>query len=428
MPFQLTIESGRSTAAAATAFSQRHDAPKHVPMPLHCTAGDGSGIGPRPMLAGRLVLTTLFLLLIAAPVLAEQGALLSELENQVASATRDWETTIMEAARSLFWILAAIEIAVAAIWLALAAATLESWFSELVRRILFVGFFAFLLEQGPGFAKAVVDSLFAIGAGQGSASPAEVFDAGIKVASALSEQARFGVFEDNALAIASVIAMGVVVICFSLVAAIFVAVMVEMYVGLLAGMILLGLGGSGFTKDFALRYLIYAFSVGMKLMALVMIARIGAQVLLGLAAGTQGSEPSLVETLSIAGISVVIFIISLYVPTIIQGVVQGVSVTKGSEVIHHGAQATTAAAGGMALGVSAARHGAGTAEAARAAGASRTGAAISGLSSGAGAAARALGSAARDKLIGAPGAEHASLLGLANAKLDRAPSRKAAER
>jgi type IV secretory pathway TrbL component len=74
------------------------------------------------------------------------------------------------------------------------------------------GFFAFLLEQGPGFAKSVVDSLFAIGAGQGSASPAEIFDAGIKVASGLSQQARFGVFEDNALAIASVIAMGVVVI------------------------------------------------------------------------------------------------------------------------------------------------------------------------------------------------------------------------
>ncbi len=94
---------------------------------------------------------------------------MSELENQVASATRDWQTTIMEAARSLFWILAAIEISVAAIWLALAAATLESWFSELVRRILFVGFFAFLLEQGSRFAKAVVDSLFSIGAGQGSA-------------------------------------------------------------------------------------------------------------------------------------------------------------------------------------------------------------------------------------------------------------------
>jgi type IV secretion system protein TrbL len=243
--------------------------------------------------ASRLAgLMALGLLLASGAASAQEGALLSELENQVLAATRDWQTTVFEAARSLFWILASIEIGLAAVWLALAAASLDTWFAELVRRILFIGFFALLLEQGPEFARAVVDSLFQIGATQGSASPAEVFDAGIRVASVLSENASFGVFEDNALAIASVIAMGVVVICFSLVAAIFVAVMVEMYVGLLAGMIMLGLGGSSFTKDFSLRYLIYAFSVGMKLMALVMIARIGSEVLLGLSSAPVSDNDS----------------------------------------------------------------------------------------------------------------------------------------
>lgn len=367
-------------------------------------------------------LAAAILFCLSTPGFSQQGAMLSELENQVVAATHDWQTTIMEAARSLFWILAAIEIGLAAIWLALSAASLDGWFAELVRRILFVGFFAFLLEQGPGFAKSVVDSLFAIGAGQGSASPAEIFDAGIKVASGLSEQARFGVFEDNALAIASVIAMGVVVICFSLVAAIFVAVMVEMYVGLLAGMIMLGLGGSSFTKDFALRYLVYAFSVGMKLMALVMIARIGSDVLLGLAAAPLNDSDPLLSTLSMAGLSVVVFLISLYVPTIVQGVVQGVSVTQGLEVIRHATQASTMAAGGAFLGASAAKAGLGAVDAARAGGASRVEAAMIGLAAGAGQAGRALSAAARDKMIAAPGAQHASLLGLANAKLEAAAS------
>ena len=365
-----------------------------------------------------LAFITMFVLWAASqPVFAQEGAVLSELENQVVAATRDWQATIMQAARSLFWILASIEIGLAAIWLALAAASLDSWFAELVRRILFVGFFAFVLDQGPGFAQAVVDSLFAIGAGKGSASPAEVFDAGIRVASALSENASFGVFEDNALAIASVIAMGVVVICFSLVAAIFVAVMVEMYVGLLAGMIMLGLGGSSFTKDFALRYLIYAFSVGMKLMALVMIARIGSEVLLGLASAPVSDSDPLISTLSIAGISVVVFIISLYVPSIMQGVVQGVSVSQGGEALKHGMQATSFGAGGAFLAVTTAGQSLKAATSARASGASLASAAATGLSTGASQAARAVGSAARDKLIAAPGASHASLLGLANEKL-----------
>ncbi|WP_245470401.1 P-type conjugative transfer protein TrbL, partial [Mesorhizobium sp. M7A.F.Ca.MR.362.00.0.0] len=212
--------------------------------------------------------------------------------------------------------------------------------------VMFIGLFAFILDQGPAFAKAVVDSLFQIGAGGGSASPANIFDAGIRVASKMSEQAQFGLFEDNALAIAAVFAMVVVVVSFSLVAAIFVAVMVEMYVGLLAGMIMLGLGGSSYTKDFAVRYLVYAFSVGMKLMALVMIAKIGSDILLGLAEAPTATSDQFITTLAIAGISVVVFVIAMYVPPIVQGVVQGASIAGGMEAIRHGAQAATFAAGG----------------------------------------------------------------------------------
>ena len=188
--------------------------------------------------------------LIAQPAFAQEGSVLTSLQSQITTAAKGWETTVMDAAKSLFWILATIEIGIAAVWLALQAASLDSWFAELVRRIMFVGFFAFVLTQGPTFAKAVVDSLFQIGAGGGTASPADVFNAGLAVATKMSEKVQFGLFEDNALAISAAFAMVVTVIAFSLVAAIFVSVMVEMYLGLLAGMIMLGLGGSSFTKDF----------------------------------------------------------------------------------------------------------------------------------------------------------------------------------
>ncbi|MBB4571555.1 P-type conjugative transfer protein TrbL [Rhizobium leucaenae] len=354
-----------------------------------------------------------------APAFAQEGQVLTELENQVSAAAKGWETTIMDAAKSLFWILATIEVGIAAVWLGIQAASLDSWFAELVRRIMFIGFFAFVLTQGPTFARAVVDSLFQIGAGGGSASPAEIFDAGIRVASQMSQQAQFGVFEDNALAIAAVLAMGVVVICFSLVAAIFVSVMVEMYVGLLAGMIMLGLGGSSFTKDFAVRYLVYAFGVGMKLMALVMIAKIGSQVLLGLANAPTASSDQFVTTLAIAGISVVVFIIAMYVPSIIQGVVQGASVSGGMEAIRHGAQAASFGAGAGFLAGGAASAGFAAGQAARAAGSSVAGAALRGIGAGIGSAGKAAGSAAKEKAIGSPGAYAGSILGLANAKLDQ---------
>ncbi|NYJ14733.1 type IV secretion system protein TrbL [Rhizobium leguminosarum] len=327
----------------------------------------------------------------------------------------------MDAAKSLFWILATIEIGIAAIWLAIQAASLDSWFAELVRRIMFVGFFAFVLAQGPTFAKAVVDSLFQIGAGGGTASPADVFNAGLAVATKMSEKIQFGLFEDNALAISAAFAMVVVVISFSLVAAIFVSVMVEMYIGLLAGMIMLGLGGSSYTKDFAVRYLIYAFSVGMKLMALVMISRIGSEVLIGLA-----NQPDIGEqfqtALAIAGIAVVVFIVAIYVPNIMQGVVQGASVSGGMEAIRHGGQAASFATGAGFLAAGAAGAGFAAAQAARAAGSSVAGAALRGFGAGIGSAGKAAGSAAKEKAIGSPGAYAGSILGLANAKLDQARS------
>ncbi|MFA1677354.1 P-type conjugative transfer protein TrbL [Rhizobium mongolense] len=353
----------------------------------------------------------------AQPALAQEGSVLTSLQNQVASAAKGWETTVMDAAKSLFWILATIEIGIAAVWLALQAASLDSWFAELARRIMFVGFFAFVLAQGPIFAKAVVDSLFQLGADGGTASPADVFNAGLAVATKMSEKVQFGLFEDNALAISAAFAMVVTVIAFSLVAAIFVSVMVEMYVGLLAGMIMLGLGGSSYTKDFAVRYLIYAFSVAMKLMALVMISRIGSEVLIGLA-----NQPDIGDqfqtALAIAGIAVVVFIIAMYVPNIMQGVVQGASVSGGMEAIRHGGQAASFAAGAGFLAAGAAGAGFAAAQAARAAGSSVAGAALRGIGAGFSSGAQAAGSAAKEKAIGSPGAYAGSILGLANAKLD----------
>lgn len=373
-----------------------------------------------PAQHGRLRHTTIIaatVLVAVQPALAQEGSVLTALQSEISTAAKGWETTVMDAARSLFWILATIEIGIAAMWLALQAASLDSWFAELVRRIMFIGFFAFVLDQGPTFAKAVVDSLFQLGAEGGTASPADVFNAGLAVAGKMSEKISFGLFEDNALAISAAFAMVVTVISFSLVAAIFVSVMVEMYIGLLAGMIMLGLGGSSFTKDFAIKYLVYAFSVGMKLMALVMISRIGSEVLIGLANRPEVGD-QFQTALAIAGIAVVVFIIAMYVPNIMQGVVQGASVTGGMETIRHGGQAASFAAGAGFLAAGAAGAGFAAAQAARAAGSSVAGAAARGVGAGLGAGAKAAGSAAKEKAIGSPGAYAGSILGLANAKLD----------
>lgn len=357
-------------------------------------------------------------LVMSEPAVAQSfNNVVDTIQARITDAAKSWEATILQAATSLFWLLALIEVGICAVWLAINSATLEAWFGELVRRIMFIGFFLFVLTTGPQLAKDVVNSLFQIGGGSGSVSPADVFDAGLKVGASLSEKVSFGLFEDNALATAAVFSMIIVVICFGLVAAIFIAVITEMYVGLLAGMIMLGFGGSSFTKDFSIRYLIYAFSVGMKLMALVMIANIGSDVLVGIADDPM-TEESAYATTAIAGIAVIIFMVAMYVPNIVQGVVQGVSVTGGMETIRHGGQSTSAGLGAGALAYGGARAAVSAYSEARQSGASFGSAAVKGVFSGVGSAGGALASAAKDQAIGAPGSYGTSTLGLANAKLD----------
>lgn len=133
-------------------------------------------------------LAAMVIFLLAGPAAAQEGSVLTSLQSQITTAAKGWETTVTNAARSLFWILAAIEIGVAAVFLAAQAASLDGWFAEIVRRIMFIGLFAFVLSEGPTFAKAVVDSLFQIGANGGAASPADVFNAGLAVATKMSEK------------------------------------------------------------------------------------------------------------------------------------------------------------------------------------------------------------------------------------------------
>lgn len=364
----------------------------------------------------------LFLLVAAGALVASHSAfgqasdnVIEEVQTSIIAQARSWETTLLQHATNLFWLLAGIEFGISAIWLAINGATLESWFGELVRRIMFVGFFLFVLTQGPDLAKAVVNSLFEIGSGTGSVSPSAIFDAGLDVAERMTDNLwSWDPREWGKMLIVGICAL-LVIITFGFMAAILLGVMLEMYIGLLAGLILLGFGGSSFTKDFAIKYLIYAFGIGMKIMVLVMIAAIGSEVLLSVANNPNLSD-SFIGPASVAGLAVVIAMISQMIPPMVQGLVQGVSVSNGMEAIRGGVQTSSFAAvsAGMAAGgAGVVKGGMAAASAASQAGASRGAAAMAGLKAAGG----AVGSAATDKLMGIPGAKMGSTLGLANEKL-----------
>jgi type IV secretion system protein TrbL len=85
-------------------------------------------------------------LLITTPAHAQSAGVLDEIVGQFQSRAAGWEGSLRSFALNTFGILAATELAWAAIRLAFRGADVSEWLAEIVNQILFLGFFLALLE------------------------------------------------------------------------------------------------------------------------------------------------------------------------------------------------------------------------------------------------------------------------------------------
>ncbi len=157
-----------------------------------------------------------------------------------------WETALRNYALTLFFLLAAIEFGVSVIRLALRGSDASEWLAELVNQVLFLGFFLALLDNSSTWAKAIVDS-FRTAANQAAISsggssnlaPSDIFDTGLSIASKVADQTSLF---SPASSLGLIVCALVILICFALIAAFLVVSLVESYVVISAGVLLMGFG------------------------------------------------------------------------------------------------------------------------------------------------------------------------------------------
>ena len=250
-----------------------------------------------------------------------------------------WESKLGEYALRLFWLLAAIEFTWNAIRLVFRNADLNEFLAELVNQIFFLGIFLALLTNATVWTKSIVLSFqeAAIGAlaQNGVATgiePSKFFDTGVNLAGTIISMATWS---DIGLTLVSVLGGFIILICFGLIAAAIILAKVESYIVLSAGVLLMGFGGSRWTKDFALKTVIYAVSVGAKLFVLQLIAGLGVQVIRtwSVLASAQATDPvtklplvgesQLTNILIIIGSTMVLWVLAKSVPDMIQGLING---------------------------------------------------------------------------------------------------------
>lgn len=239
---------------------------------------------------------TLFLLLFGIASFANAAGMMDTLVSQVQSASGGWMSTALGYATNLFFGLAAIEFAWSAIQLTLKKSELSEIMVGTLFKVMSLSFFAMVLIKAPEWIPAIVNSFKAAGAGVGGStvlSPSAVFDQGLQVAASLMQfsndaEPSTGSMIINTLTnsgqglgkfMLSSIIIGVasvfIILGYGLIAVQLLITLVESYLIIGGGALMLGFSGSRWTHNLSEKYFGYAISIGVKLFTIYLIIGFG---------------------------------------------------------------------------------------------------------------------------------------------------------
>lgn len=284
------------------------------------------------------------LVLVAADTAHAQSInTLDQVVDEFRQRSAGWEGTLRSFALGTFGILALVELAWAATRLAFRGADVSEWLAEIVNQILFLGFFLALLENSVTWSQAIVDSFrqAANAAGGGGIAPSNVFAAGVSLAGKVMAQISLW---SPAASVALVIAGLVIEVSFALIAAFMVLALVESYLVISMGVILMAFGGSRWTKDLAVNTVRYTLSVGAKLFVMQLLVSIGTGLITSWASNFNDLTAN--SLCILVGCAIVLFALVKVLPETMQRIVNGSSMATGSAL----AGAAAAVGGAVGLG------------------------------------------------------------------------------
>lgn len=205
---------------------------------------------------------------------------LSNVLDKYQAAASTWAAIIVGHASWLFWVLATISLVFTFGFMALRQADLGEFAAELIRFVLFVGFFWWLLTNGPAFAKAIVDSLRQIGGqatGLGpSLGPSGIVDIGFNIFYRVLDQSSVTSPLDSLVGIGLSLA---VLIILALVGVNMLVLLCAAWVLMYAGVFFLGFGGSRWTSDMAINYYKTVLGIAASLMTMVLLIGVGQSII-----------------------------------------------------------------------------------------------------------------------------------------------------
>lgn len=206
--------------------------------------------------------------------------ILTDITTHYQAATSGWYAYLFPIASHLFGALAVIELAWCALWWTLEKEAMSEIWLALVKKVIVMGLLYALLLNAGSWLPLIIRSFMLAGAGASHLSnlyPSDILDCGITLASGIFQPLSHAGLLTNACALLiGGFAAVVVLLSFTVIAAQLVVALIESYIVVSGGILLLGFAGSTFTNKFAVGYVTYAVSVGVKLFVLYLIIGVGA--------------------------------------------------------------------------------------------------------------------------------------------------------
>jgi|GEM_PF-4197765 len=311
--------------------------------------------------AQKILIITLIIggyLIFAAPATAaivkDSGGVLSNFLDTFENQTVNIAGKFYNVALVLFWLLAGIQFSWSCVQLGVKGDfSVVSATQLLIREIMFIGFFFWLLTQYSELGNIIAGGLRKLGGSatnMDSISPGSVFEKGMEIAwEALKASFRQGVTRG----VAAILPCLIILACFAMAAAAAMVYLIEFYIVVPAGVILLGLGGSTWTKSYAEGYIRTLVSVGLKLLCLQIVLGICINFIDSHLIGSQipEKEDSFFQHLfNLSGLAIITHMIIKQVPEFAAALVSGGSFSSGASALTSSAAATFGAAAGMAAG------------------------------------------------------------------------------
>lgn len=282
----------------------------------------------------------------------------SDVSEKIIRAFRDnagaWATVITDRASWLFWCLVAISMIFTFGFMALRQADIGEFFAEFIRFTVFVGFYWWLLINGPDMAGDIIGSLQqmagnASGLGAGF-RPGDVMDIGFEIFFRVVDNSS--VWELGDTICAFLLAL-IIIVMMCLIAANMIILLCSSWILLYAGVFFLGFGGSKWTSDIAINYFKTVLGLAASIMTMVLIIGIGYSIVNDYY-NNLSDGVNLKELGVVAIVAIILFLLVDKVPQMVAGIINGSSISgpggfgAGTAVGAVALAGAAAATGGMA--------------------------------------------------------------------------------